>query len=89
MKKKYKHPKKSLSYSEMTDTVYWVDGRGQKTNVNKQFMYVLGLMAKKFKKGFKFSMTNNEDPDDSFDVVVKTESPKPVDDIEVEDDNQT
>jgi hypothetical protein len=67
---KYKSPKKELSYSEMTDTVYWVDGKGQKTNVSKGFMFVLGLMAKKL-KGFKFNMTNNEDPDDSFSVEVR------------------
>ena len=91
-KMKYKTPKKSLSYSEMTDTVYWHDGRGAKTNVNDQFMFVLGLMAKTL-KGFKFNMTNKENPEDSFSVeVVKVpyEEAKDEDDKEVkEDDDKT
>ena len=86
MTKKYKTPKKELSYSEMTDTVYWHDGRGQKTNVSKQFMFVLGLMAKKFKKGFRFVMNDKEDPDNSFIVEVKTVEHEKTPDIEADED---
>lgn len=86
----FKLPKKELAYSEITDIVYWYDGRGQKTNISSQFEHILGLMTRRWSKGkkgkgFKFRMTNKENPDDSFAVEV-TE----VNHYEVkEDDNKT
>lgn len=86
MTKKLKTPKKELAYSEITDIVYWVDGRGQKTNVSSQFEYILGLMTRRWSKGkkgkgFKIRMTNKKNPKDSYAVEV-TE----VDHYEVKED---
>lgn len=50
--------KNSLSYSPMTDTVYWVDGKGEKTDVSDQFYYVLGAMVDNTDKGFKLDYKN-------------------------------
>lgn len=49
-----KHSKKDLNYSPMTDTVYWVDGRGQKKDVSKSFMAILAMMVDTI-GSFKFS----------------------------------
>lgn len=42
-----------LSYSPLTDNVYWVDGKGEKTEINDQFYAVLGAMLDESEKGFK------------------------------------
>lgn len=39
------YTKKALNYSPVTDIVYWVDGRGQKTNVTSQFYSMIATMA--------------------------------------------
>lgn len=33
--------KNQLNYSELTDTVYWVDGKGQKHDVTQNFIQMM------------------------------------------------
>ncbi len=78
--------KNELSYSEMTDKVYWNNGRGERKDVSDQFQFVLGLMAKRW-KGFKFNMQNKENPEDGFSVEVKAVPYEEVKEEEKEKEN--
>lgn len=53
-----KKAKKALAYSPTTDKVYYVDGRGEKTDHTDGFYYVLGAMADNNDKGFTLDYKN-------------------------------
>jgi hypothetical protein len=37
--------KNQLAYSELSDTVYWIDSKGQKQDVSQQFMTMIETWA--------------------------------------------
>lgn len=52
-----KKVKKTLTYSPMTDRVYYINGRGEKIDFTDSFYYVLGAMVDNTEKGFKLDYT--------------------------------
>ena len=48
--------KKALNYSALTDKVYYIDGRGKKTDLTENFMNILTMMVLETPKGFSYRL---------------------------------
>ena len=71
--------KNTLAYSEMTDKVYWVDGRGKKHDVTDQYRFVMISQVKAYGGGWKEKITDTSSGKRyelkvSFDEIIEEDS---------------